>query len=414
MRWRKFLMNHVLAENLDEKCTSCSACFAVCPKNAIEFRLSDNGFYRPFLNEDRCIDCGLCKTVCAKYDDEILEDDGGAEYSCMSVKSANKDILKTSSSGGACYEIAKLLLRDGYGIIGVSYDHQKKEALGVSFDNIAEFEKIRGSKYFQSDISEVLRKALKSGKKYAIFATPCQIYGIRKSIQKLKVEDHFVLVDIFCHGTPTVLLWKKYIEYEQKNNRGKEIKNILFRSKAKGWHRFCTTFLYENTQKTSKIINDKFYTLFFGKDLFNEACYSCKFRSTLRYTDIRIGDFWGFRYDTDLEGVSCVVGASKLGKQIIERLDEKCVLKKNIQFTEVTAAQSYGEKHRINAKRRNCLLESLYDCDNDIQDTFKIYKKNLGFKERLTHFKKNCIKAFPLRISNYFKKLYHSKKYGNN
>ena len=399
-------------DQLDEKCTSCSACFAVCPKNAIEFKLSEGGFYRPFINESLCVNCGLCKTVCAKYDDEILED-GDASYACMAVKSPNKEILGTSSSGGACYEIAMALLRDGYGVIGVGYDHEKKEAIGVSFDTADEFEKIRGSKYFQADISEVLRGALRDGKRYAVFATPCQIYGVRKAIKTMKAEDRFVLIDIFCHGTPTAVLWKKYIDHVQKKGHGKEIKNILFRSKAKGWHRFCTTFCYEDTKKTSKIINDSFYTLFFGKDLFNEACYPCKFRSTLRYTDIRMGDFWGYRYDTDLEGVSCVVAASDVGASVLDKLNADCVLKKDISFSEVTAAQSYGEVHKIKQNRREALLKSLCDTESDIEDTFKIYKKHLSVKERLKHFKKNCIKAFPLRVSNFFKKVYHTIKYGN-
>ena len=403
-------MNHVLVEQLNERCTSCSACFAVCPKNAIEFRLSEDGFYRPFIQEEFCINCGLCKSVCAKYDNDILED-SDAKYSCVAVKSNNKEILKNSSSGAACYEIVKMLLNEGYGIVGISYDQDKKEAIGIAFETIDEFEKIRGSKYFQADISDVLRKTLNSGKKYAIFATPCQIYGIRKIIKKMHIEDNFILVDIFCHGTPTVLLWKKYIEYQQKKNHDKHMNHILFRSKEKGWHRFCTTFVYENTRKTSKIINDPFYTLFFGKDLFNEACYSCKFRSTLRYTDVRIGDFWGFRYDTDLEGVSCVVGVSEIGVQILKKMDQTSVLKSDIKFSEVTAAQSYGEVHYLNKKRRKVIMESLRDDGRDIKDAFKLYKKNLGFSEKLKLFKKNLIKAFPLKTSNFFKKIYHSKKY---
>ena len=405
-------MNHILKINLDEKCTSCSACVAICPKNAIEFKISENGFYRPFVNEALCVDCGVCKSVCAKYDTDILQD-GRADYDCIAIKSSDKDILKNSSSGAACFEIVKLLLNEGYSIIGVSYDHKKKEAIGISFDTIEEFERIRGSKYFQADISEVLKKALRDGKRYAIFATPCQIYGIRKAIQKTNVEEKFVLIDIFCHGTPTVLLWQKYIDYVQKKNHNKEIKDILFRSKEKGWHRFCTTFLYEDTKKTSKIINDAFYTMFFGKDLFNEACYLCKFRSTLRYTDIRMGDFWGFRYDTDLEGVSCVVGASAAGKEILGKIDKESVLKRDIKFSEVTAAQSYGEVHRMNHKRRTLLLEKFLNKDSDIAEIFKIFKKQLGFKEKFKLFKKNCIKAFPLRLSNCFKKIYHSIKYGN-
>ena len=56
--------------------------------------------------------------------------------------------------------------------------------------------------------------------------------------------------------------------------------------------------------------------------------------------------------DTDLEGVSCVVGASELGVQILKKMDQTSVLKSDIKFSEVTAAQSYGEIHHLNKKRR--------------------------------------------------------------
>lgn len=39
------------------KCTSCQMCAAVCAKNAIEIRLNEDGFYRPYLDEDKCVDC---------------------------------------------------------------------------------------------------------------------------------------------------------------------------------------------------------------------------------------------------------------------------------------------------------------------------------------------------------------------
>ena len=47
--------------------------------------------------------------------------------------------------------------------------------------------------------------------------------------------------------------------------------------------------------------------MFFKKNALNEACYACKLRSTIAYTDIRIGDFWGKEYSQNIEGVSAVV-----------------------------------------------------------------------------------------------------------
>ena len=53
------------------ECTSCQMCAAVCAKNAIEIRLNKDGFYRPYLDEDKCVDCGLCTKVCYKFDNDV-------------------------------------------------------------------------------------------------------------------------------------------------------------------------------------------------------------------------------------------------------------------------------------------------------------------------------------------------------
>ncbi len=406
-------MNNIFLDNeLNKKCTSCSACFSVCPFDAIEFGLSDEGFYRPSLILDKCKDCGLCKKVCYTQDQDILKDENPEEYLCASLKSNDSKILSSSSSGGACFELAKALIKNGYRIIGVAYDEELCEAVGILFDDLNDFHKIQGSKYFQSDISKVLKQAVNDKEsKIAIFGLPCQIYGFRKVIQALNLSDRFVLVDIFCHGAPTVKLWKKYFDFVKKSLKAEKIDKISFRSKAKGWHRFCTTFFYDGKEKTSKIINDEFYTLFFGKDLFNNSCYACKLRSTLRYTDIRMADFWGSRYDTDTKGVSAVVASSEKGKSILKEVDPSAILKTGLSFKEVVAAQSYGEIHSLKTKRREILLQKINDSSSDISEILKIYKKNLSSKERLVLLKKNFIKAFPLSFSNALKKVYHKIKF---
>lgn len=49
--------------------------------------------------------------------------------------------------------------------------------------------------------------------KYALFATPCHIYSVSKYIDLHKLSDKDLFVDIFCHGCPSLNLWKKYLEY---------------------------------------------------------------------------------------------------------------------------------------------------------------------------------------------------------
>lgn len=47
-----------------EECCGCSACSAICPKQAIVMVEDEEGFEYPHISEDKCINCGLCIRVC--------------------------------------------------------------------------------------------------------------------------------------------------------------------------------------------------------------------------------------------------------------------------------------------------------------------------------------------------------------
>ncbi|MBR1710164.1 MAG: 4Fe-4S binding protein [Clostridia bacterium] len=44
-------------------CTGCGACISVCPKQAIQMKMDDEGFYYPSVNEN-CIGCNRCENIC--------------------------------------------------------------------------------------------------------------------------------------------------------------------------------------------------------------------------------------------------------------------------------------------------------------------------------------------------------------
>lgn len=47
-----------------EECCGCSACYSVCPKNAITMQADQEGFNYPKLDESKCIRCYKCICVC--------------------------------------------------------------------------------------------------------------------------------------------------------------------------------------------------------------------------------------------------------------------------------------------------------------------------------------------------------------
>ncbi len=47
-----------------ESCCACSACFSVCPVDAISMKKDKEGFFYAVIDSTKCIDCGACKRVC--------------------------------------------------------------------------------------------------------------------------------------------------------------------------------------------------------------------------------------------------------------------------------------------------------------------------------------------------------------
>lgn len=47
-----------------EECCGCSACYAICSKNAISMIADEEGFEYPKINENKCIKCYMCLQVC--------------------------------------------------------------------------------------------------------------------------------------------------------------------------------------------------------------------------------------------------------------------------------------------------------------------------------------------------------------
>lgn len=51
--------------NRKEECCGCTACYAVCPKEAISMIEDSEGFLYPVVDAEKCIRCYKCLSVCA-------------------------------------------------------------------------------------------------------------------------------------------------------------------------------------------------------------------------------------------------------------------------------------------------------------------------------------------------------------
>ncbi len=326
-------------------CYGCGVCATVCGKKIIEIKLNEDGFYQPLISdESRCVDCGMCTTVCSYLHKEIaLPHDFIKPYASWSK---DFEVRRKCSSGGIGFEIGRYLIKQGYKVCGVRYVAEKNRAEHYIASTVDELIPSIGSKYIQSYTVNGF-KAINRNEKFLVTGTPCQIDSFRRYIQKFRCEDNFVLLDFFCHGVPSMLLWKKYTEWAER--KVGKITYASWRNKWTGWHDSWAMGIdgdkrgedinwrdsYEALIKERKDYiqsrlsqGDMFYSLFLGDCCLGKQCYEhCKYKGSQSSADIRIGDLWGSMYKTDEDGVSGVVAFTSKGDNILHKCN--CILKEH-------------------------------------------------------------------------------------
>ena len=242
-----------------DSCSGCSACAAICPKGAIAMKPDDEGFLCPVIDEEKCVRCGLCLKVCAFKENQAQRSEcteraeGSSESEkfpqAFAVKHANAHIRENSQSGGLFTLISDPILERG----GVVYGAGFREDLSVCHKRAVtkeERDALRGSKYVQSDMGDAFRSVredLRSGMDVLFSGTPCQCAGLRHFLELTHTDTaRLILADLICHGTPSPLVWREYLKWQEARN-GQKIVRASFRDKRRfGWHASMETLTFAN------------------------------------------------------------------------------------------------------------------------------------------------------------------------
>ncbi len=323
-----------------KNCFGCGVCAVACPKDIIKVSLNEDGFYEPRIDdEDKCIHCGVCLKVCSFHKEGLsVSSPVRKSYGAWSKDEA---IHRACSSGGVGYEIGKEMLADGGKVCGVRYKVEKGIAEHFVACDEEDLKQTIGSKYIQSYTVDGF-KAIDLNKKYLVVGTPCQIDSFRRYLKLRKKEDNFILLDFFCHGTPSILAWKMYCRIIEAEIG--PIKNVAWRDKHYGWHDSWNMAFNQDhngtTQKESRRTKgDVFYRLFLGDYCMNPACHkNCKYKFNQSAADIRIGDAWGAYYKNNQAGVSSLIAFTEKGLEYVDRLQNRCVLEE-LPFDTVAESQ---------------------------------------------------------------------------
>ena len=312
-------------------CTGCSACSSVCPEKAIAMAPDTEGFLQPRIDRSKCVGCGLCRKVCPVLTTPLKNHDSPE---CFAFKTRDRELLRSSSSGGAFSELALPVIRSGgvvFGCVMTAPDFVAHHVLAESESALAA---MRGSKYVQSDIGNAFvkcKEVLLQGRKVLFSGTSCQIAGLKVFLGK--EYANLITVDFICHGVPSPAVWKKYLGQHEAVAKSK-VNSISFRNKHYSWKKYSLAVSFDNEKRNliNSLGKDLYLKAFIGNYCLRKCCYTCSFKPGQgSVSDITIADFWGIEevcpeaFD-DL-GVSAVIVHTTNGRTAFDKASANAYIK---------------------------------------------------------------------------------------
>lgn len=350
-------------------CCGCSSCANICPKKCINMVSDSEGFLYPEVDKTKCVGCNLCVNSCPLVNKKSLK------RTPVSYGGWNKDeeVRKRSSSGGVFHLLCKFVINKKGVVFGAAFD-EKFDVYHTYADNINDCEKFKGSKYVQSVLGNSYSKAkefLDEGRTVLFTGTPCQIAGLYSFLKKN--YKNLITQDIVCHSVPSPKVWTAYKELIGER---KQITDIQFRNKEKGWKNGTFEVLLDNDTIFSKPYSDTIYMKGFLNGLYSRpSCYDCKFANLNRMSDITLGDFWGV--DTfypelfDDKGTSIVLVNSKKGNKIFR------IIKKGMKTKKVLLKKAIWYNPAVNGSLNMNPNRKLFFKDNsELNKKYLLYYKN--------------------------------------
>lgn len=306
------------------KCVGCGICMTKCPHHAITLEENQDGFISPKINLKKCIHCDICRIGCPI---NKKSEEKEFKQKCYAAINLDKDEQEQSTSGGIFSILARAVLTNK-GIVYGSY-MKNFQAKHIRITKEKDLFKIRGSKYIQSDISNILvqlKEDVMSKKEVLFCGTPCQVEAIKAFLGK--EYDNLLLVSVICHGVMNDNLFHKYLkELEVENSN--QVTDFKFRTKDNNWTQSSIKYTIDNKEIVKRFIDDPFMMLYLKNYILRESCYNCNFKGKKNVADIILGDFWGIEVTDpemlDQKGVSALIINSKKGERFIK---EKKVLEK--------------------------------------------------------------------------------------
>lgn len=306
-----------------ETCCGCSACFAICPVQAIRMVADEEGFLQPVVDRTRCTECGRCEAVCPV----LHPNEPRQPLAVYAARVRDDNIRMQSSSGGLFTAFAEEVLRHNGIVFGAGWDITGMRVVHKPAVTSAELAELRGSKYVQSDMGETfvtVKAQLEDGRRVLFTGCPCQVDGLKRYLGH--EYAHLLCVEVICNSVPSPMVLEAFCRAESP-----PITHFIFRDKRLGWHNSLTDGMrkyYHPLWQTGVTVR--------------RSCLNCPSKSFRSVADLTIGDAWGIeRYAPEMDdnrGASACFVNTKNGQLQLQGLGD-ALWKKTIRYEDAIAAQ---------------------------------------------------------------------------
>ena len=299
----------------------------------------------------------------------------------------NNKKLYNSASGGIATALSEYFIDNNGVVAGVEYIDDFKNARYIMIDNKKDLNRVKSSKYIQSDKNSIYKKVrekLNNNSKVLFIGLPCECAGLKSFLNK--EYNNLYTCALICMGPTSPKVSKEYIEHFEKEKNSK-VTAFNLRSKVKGWgppnH---IKIEFENGEEYIKPFNETEYGHAF-QILNKPSCLNCKFKIKNTKADITIGDYWGKEKKDKIynrQGVSIIFIHNPKMEEIIDQLKNFRKVEKNYQEAilnnEMIIISRKKDKRRERYSK-NFIEKGLFYADRKKDSNIKILiKKIIGKK----------------------------------
>ncbi len=373
-------MSTLKIERIGNSCTACSACYNICPRQAISMEENSEGFYMPRVDSNLCIECNLCEKVCPILNVNEVD----FAYTAYYGYSKDRAIQRSSSSGGAFCILASQIIKKGGVVFGAAFNYGDDLRLEHKSTETCALKDLMKSKYVQSYIGHSFQHAkelLEQGNQVMFVGTPCQIAGLSSYLNK--DYDNLLKVDFICHGVPSMDMLKKHLNFIGFADL-KSITKIDFRPKITSWVDYLVVEAVNRKYKR-KYNFDEYFDFFQKYQNIRRSCMECIYcNGKNKKSDITLADFWGYikagvTIPDEADGLSLILANTKKGRCVISELgdDKFNLFPLDIKYAEYVYARKRGKGAGYNKSLRESIVASVYSCG--YAKTMKQYSISVPF-----------------------------------